>query len=64
MSVDAFADNSYVGKVLDESGAPLAGAVVKAVKGKDMAVTDVDGVFELPCRHIRCPQGDDFVYRI
>ncbi len=50
MSVDAFADNSYVGKVLDESGAPLAGAVVKAVKGKDMAVTDVDGVFELPCR--------------
>lgn len=50
ISIEALADN-YVGKVLDESGGPLAGAVVKTVKGNDMTVTDIDGIFKLPCRN-------------
>lgn len=49
-SIAAFADNNYVGKVLDEAGGPLGGAVVKTVKGNDMTVTDLDGIFKLPCR--------------
>lgn len=50
ISIEALADD-YVGKVLDESGGPLAGAVVKTVKGNDMTVTDIDGIFKLPCRN-------------
>lgn len=49
-SIAVFADSSYVGKVLDEAGGPLAGSVVKTVKGNDMTVSDLDGVFKLPCR--------------
>lgn len=50
ISIEALADD-YVGKVLDESGGSLAGAVVKTVKGNDMTVTDIDGIFKLPCRN-------------
>ncbi len=41
----ALAD-SYVGKVLDENGSPLAGAVVRIINDNNATVTDIDGKFE------------------
>lgn len=42
----ALAD-SYVGKVLDENGSPLAGAVVRIINDNNATVTDIDGKFVL-----------------
>lgn len=44
--VQALADK-FVGKVLDEEGHPLTGAVVKQVEGDKAVVTDLNGQFEL-----------------
>ena len=45
--------NSTRGHIVDENGEPMIGVTVKAVNGNAMAVTDIDGNYE-----INVPQGD------
>ena len=45
-SVTAFADN-YIGKVLDDEGSPLTGAVVRIIDSNTTYVTDANGRFEV-----------------
>lgn len=46
-ALHSFAQNTFTGKVIDESNQPLAGATVRAKESGQSTVTDVNGVFKI-----------------
>ena len=48
LNLKAETQGDVVGRVLDDSGAPLAGATVQILHAKDEVTTDEDGYFRIP----------------
>ncbi len=48
LNLKAETQGDVVGRVLDDSGAPLAGATVQILHAKDGVTTDEDGYFRIP----------------
>ena len=48
LNLKAETQGDVVGRVLDDSGAPLVGATVQLVHGKGGVTTDEDGYFRIP----------------
>ena len=48
LNLKAETQGDVVGRVLDDSGAPLAGATVQMVNAKGGVTTDEDGYFRIP----------------
>ena len=48
LNLKAETQGDVVGRVLDDSGAPLAGATVQILHAKGGVITDEDGYFRIP----------------